>query len=243
MVDCILINGDSYTAPAEQFSVYSEILGQKHNLPVVNIAVQGSNNDRILRSTLEKVLELKSQNKNPLVIVAWSFVRRLEVWYYGNNKTILDKIPDSTDKPQHLLPRFVTLDMLIKENAATIEQKCLIQEDLFVHKQLTDFYTNMYLLANTLTSLNVEWFMFSAARNTDLSPDCFPYINSLQYVQWCLKQKNIYKLHEFCIKDWSLENDPDRKPNTGHLSKQGHIDFSAVLEKWLIDAGHNFRNI
>lgn len=232
MFDCVLVNGDSYTAK-ESFPTYAEFVGSSLGVPAINIAAPGSNNDRILRSTLEKVLELKNENKTPLVIIGWSFIRRLEVWYYGSNSRVLHKIPDKDNKPEHQQPRFVTLDILLNEKAATPEQKCLIQEDLFVHKQLTDFYTNVYLLAQTLTSLEVPWFMFSAAKNVEMPTHCFPYIDSLEHVKWCKNQKNIHSLHDFCIMAWSEVNDPERKPVTGHLSELGHKKFGHVILEWL----------
>ena len=142
MFDCLLINGDSYTAPTSH-TVYADVLGQDLSLPVINLAFAGSNNDRILRSTLEQVIKLKNENKNPLVIVGWSFIRRLEVWYHGDNTSVINKIPDSNNCVDYTSPRFITLDFLINENVATLEQKCLMQDDLFVHKQLTDFYTSI----------------------------------------------------------------------------------------------------
>jgi hypothetical protein len=234
MFDCLLVNGDSYSAPTHG-PVYANALGKELGVPVTNLARDGSSNDRILRSTIEKVIELKEENKNPLVIIGWSFVRRLEVWYYGNNENVIKMIPDCINVPDHAKPKFVTLNNLINWNAATIEQKCLLNEDLFVHKQLTDFYTNIYLLGNTLNQLEVSWFMFSGARNVDLPVHCFPYIESLKHVKWCQEQSNIYKLHDFCIRDWAEQHDPDHRQNTGHLSKEGHVEFSKVLLTWLQD--------
>ena len=228
MFDCLLINGDSYTAPTSH-TVYADVLGQDLSLPVINLALAGSSNDRILRSTLEQVIKLKNENKNPLVIVGWSFIRRLEVWYYGDNTSVIDKIPDSNNCVDYTSPRFITLDFLINENVATLEQKCLMQDDLFVHKQLTDFYTSIYMFAHTLDNLGIKWFMFSGARNSDTPVNSFPYIESLEHVKWCQTQKNIYKLHKFHIAQWSEENDIYRKPVTGHLSEAGHKKFASVI--------------
>jgi hypothetical protein len=234
MFDCLVVNGDSYSAQNLNINaVYADVLGDNLNLPVINLAFPGSSNDRILRSTIEQALELKQQNKNPLVIIGWSFIRRLEVWYYGDNPRIISRIPDSGTKEDYRRPKFVTLDMLIQENDATLEQKCLVQEDLFVHKQLTDFYTGIYMLSQTLNNLQIKWFMFSAAKNTEIPVHCFPYIESLNHVKWCQNQTNIFDLHKFCIMNWSEEHDKDRKPITGHLSEQGHIKFASVLLDWL----------
>ena len=232
MFDCILINGDSYTQKNEH-KVYSDFLEEKFKIPVFNIAWAGSNNHRIARSTIEKLIELKENYKNPLVIIGWSFIRRLEVWYYGSHSGVISRIPDKENKPEHQQPRLVTLDVLTRTNQATLEQKCLINEDLFVHKQLTDFYTMLYMFAHTVESIGAKLFCFSAAKNVEIPINCFPYIESLYQVQWCMTQPTLHQLHEFCIMHWSQDNDPKRAPVTGHLSTEGHEKFAEVLYNWI----------
>ena len=230
MFDCILVNGDSYSAKNYKHKIYADFLQQQLDVPVYNCAQIGSNNQRIIRSTLEHI----HQYKNPLVLIGWSFIRRIEVWYYGKKQSIINRIPDRIreidDSKQS---RFVTLDLLLNQNEATLEQKCLVNEDLFVHKQLTDFYTNLYMFAHTLESMNIKYKFFSAAKNTDLPVNCFPYIESLHQVQWCAQNENFYKLHDFCILNWSKENDPDAHPVTGHLSENGHKLFANLLQEIL----------
>jgi hypothetical protein len=220
--DCIVINGDSYSAP-QSCKVYGDFLAEKLNIPVKNFAVSGSNNPRITRSSIEYIEELKSEYSNPLVIIGWSFIRRLEVWYYGNNQQLIKKVPDSKQS------RLVTLDWILNSGEATIEQKALINEDLFVHKQLVDFYTNLYMFAHTLESQNISYLFFSGARNTDCPIHCFPYIESLQQVKWVAENKRIYKMHEFCIMNWAKENDSECHPVTGHLSESGHEKFANFI--------------
>jgi hypothetical protein len=227
--DCIFINGDSYSAPNKNQKVYADFLSERLGIPVVNVAISGSNNDRITRSSIEEIVKLKQQYQNPLIIIGWSFIRRLEVWYYGNSPTVINHVPDSEQS------RFITLDHLINVNEATIEQKCLINGDLFIHKQLMNFYTNLYTFAHTLKSQNLSYVFFSAAKNTDCPIHCFPYIESLSQVQWVVANKKIYKLHEFCILNWAKENDPDSYPITGHLSTNGHELFANFMLEHMID--------
>jgi hypothetical protein len=227
--DCIFINGDSYSEPKKNEKVYADFLSERLGIPVVNIAISGSNNDRITRSSIESIEKLKTQYQNPLIIIGWSFIRRLEVWYYGNSQTVINRVPDSDQS------RFITLDHLINVNEATVEQKCLINGDLFIHKQLMNFYTNLYTFAHTLKSQNLSYVFFSAAKNTDCPVNCFPYIESLSQVQWVVANKKIYKLHEFCILNWAKENDPDSHPVTGHLSTNGHELFANFMLEHMID--------
>jgi hypothetical protein len=231
--DCIFINGDSYSASSNDRLVYGDFLSKELGIPVINLARSGSNNQRILRSSIEELNALKLSYQTPLILIGWSFIRRLEVWYYGNNQKVLNRIPDQ--RPAlglHLQPRLVTLDMLLSEKEATLEQKALVNEDLFVHKSLIDFYTNLYMFSHLLAHMSLEYFWFSAARNTDCPTHCFPYIDSLNQVNWVKNNKNIFGLHDFCILDWAKQNDPDCHPVTGHLSESGHEKFAKfILEK------------
>ena len=229
--DCIVVNGDSYSAQLgpNSHKVYADFISEKLGIPVKNLSVVGSSNPRITRSSIEYLHEIKSEYNNPLVIIGWSFVRRLEVWYYGNNRTLIKQVPDSSQS------RLVTLDWILTKGEATLEQKSLINGDSFVHKQLVDFYTNLYMFAHTLQSQNISYLFFSGAKNTDCPIHCFPYIESLQQVKWVSENKRIYKMHEFCIMDWAKENDPECHPVTGHLSELGHKKFADFILNNMID--------
>jgi hypothetical protein len=227
--DCILINGDSYSASIPNKKVYGDFLSEHFNIPVRNYAIRGSNNQRILRSSIEHLHKIKAEFQNPLVIIGWSFVRRLEVWYYGNNEKLINQMPDSSQS------RFITIGHVINAGEATLEQKALINEDLFVHKQLMDFYTNLYMFAHILELQNINYVFFSAAKNTDCPVHCFSYIESLQQVKWIANNPNIFKLHDFCIMDWAKDNDPECHPVTGHLSEDGHKKFSNFILNNLLD--------
>ena len=230
--DEIIINGDSYSATG-RVRPWGTELGQQLQTPVTNIARIGSNNDRITRTTIEQVLAC-DQNKKLLVIVGWSFIRRIEVWYYGDNTKVKSHMPDQ-HKEEWLNPRFITLDALANLNEITLEQKCLINEDLFVHKQLTDFYTNVYLLSQFLQNQKADYLFFSAAKNSEIPISSFPYVENLQQVQKVLGDHRIMNLHDFYVHQWALENDTDANQTTGHLSNTGHCKFANFILKKLND--------
>ena len=118
--DCIFINGDSYSAEkgylclADKDKVYGNFLSRILNIPVKNVAIPGSSNDRILRSSIEYINDLKQQYQNPLVIIGWSFIRRIEVWYYGDDTKILKNVPDIKFNEHSKL---CTLDFLINKKS------------------------------------------------------------------------------------------------------------------------------
>lgn len=227
--DCIFINGDSYSEPVSRYKTYGVFLSEQLGIPVTNLAKAGSSNKRIVRSTIENLIKSKTEFSNPLVIIGWSFVRRREVWYYGDDPQVDDYVFDTP------LSRLVTLDFLLKNNLATPDQKASIPPALQIHKALTDFYTDLYLLSNYLRMNNIRYFWFSGADNTDCPIHSFPYLESLAQVKAVNTDPNIFALHDFCMLKWAQQNDHKAAP-TGHLSQQGHQKFSKfLLDKLSLD--------
>ena len=220
--DCVFVNGDSYSTGN---LTYGDYLAEYFRVPVKQFAQAGSSNDRILRTTIEYLHEIRKQYKNPLVIIGWSFVRRIEIWYYENKKRVLRLIKDN---PQS---RFITTDWLLPEEL-TLEQKAMVPIDLHIHKKLTDFYTQLYLFGNLMDNMNLDYFCFSGADNTDCPTHCFPYIDSLYQIKWVQQNKAMFRLHDFCVANWAFKNDSECK-STGHLSEQGHRKFAKFILKEL----------
>jgi hypothetical protein len=219
--DCVVVNGCSYSAPAD-YRVYGNFIADHYNAELINLALDGSNNQRILRTTLETVARLRAENRRPLVLIGWTFIRRQEVWYHGEHKKLLSQIPDHPDS------RFVSLDFLFGYNEATLEQKVVFQDNQNIHKLLMDFYTDLYMFAHTLESLGVDYCFFSGADNTPYPIDSFTYLYSLAQTQWVVHNPHIMDMGKFCIARWGKENDSDCN-STGHLSENGHKKFADLI--------------
>jgi hypothetical protein len=223
--DCIFVNGDSYSAPQGN-KVYADFLGDSVGVPVKNYALAGSNNDRILRTSIEFLNQIKTEYKNPLVIIGWSFVNRIEIWEDRENLSILNNIPDRNYFPGI---KFITIDHLLNSNNATVEQKSLVLNDIHRHKQLMNFYTNLYLFSHLLDLLNFDYRFFSAADNKRFFSTDYPTLDLHSQVQWVKNNKKNYKFDSFCIQQWANINDSECDPTTGHLSENGHKKFAKVL--------------
>lgn len=227
--DCLLVNGDSYSAPHDRNPVYADFLARDLRIPAYNHARVGSSNDRICRTTIEYVNQVLDQGRRPLVVVGWSFVRRQEVWYYGPGTHHM--MPDQYRGDQHD-PRLITLDFLLQDGMATLEQKAMIGNPNEIHKPLTDFYTNIYLLAQWLEHRNLPYLFFSGADNGDCPTVSFPFIRELSMVKWCENNPRIQDLHRFCVAQWALAHDTEASA-TGHLSSRGHRAFAIYIKSWM----------
>ena len=221
----LYVNGDSYSAKENaQPNPYADFLAEKWNVPVVNQARPGSNNDRICRATVQYIESLDLSKQKPFVIIGWGFINRREVWYYGTKKQFENRIPD---KEMHLgeYNRLVTLDWLLP-NDATYEQKCLIAS-ASVEKQVIDFYMQVFFLADYLAARQIDYLFFSGADNTDLVQKIYP----MSVTERVHANEKIYQLDKFCIRDYALARDPQCNPVTGHLSIDGHRMFANFLEE------------
>ena len=224
--DCLFLNGDSYSALCPDRITYGEFLSKKLNVPLINNAIPGSNNDRIIRSSVESITDLLETGKTPLVVIGLSFIRRLEVWYYGNNTKLLSRVPDRAD--DHSSLKLITLDHLMNTNEITTGQKELFIETTdTLHKRLIDFYMDLFLFCNWLEKMNLQYFVFSPASNTECNTFSLN-ISGLKFIDWCKDNQRIWKLIDFCFLDWAKDHDPEADV-TGHLSTNGHRKFTDIL--------------
>jgi hypothetical protein len=77
------VNGDSHTAQVygEDGVTATELLAKKYNCNYINDALPGGSNQRIIRTTLERLSSLDPTNT--LIIIGWSSFERTE-WYYND---------------------------------------------------------------------------------------------------------------------------------------------------------------
>jgi hypothetical protein len=218
--DFIYLNGDSYSAKYSA-RCYGDFLQDKLGIPVFNKACMGSNNYRITRITLENILEIKSQHPRMLVILGMSFITRDEIWYEDTVKQSM-VIPDNAEFPESRLTTSRVLD-----NGAWDEIKDHIV-DLNINRQLVHFYTNLYMLTQTLENFGVDYFIFSAARNDGWREANWSFINSLRIAKECNSNPKIFNLHNFSIPEFAKQNNIDTA-STGHLYEDGHDKFSNFL--------------
>ncbi len=225
--DILVVNGDSYSAEFDSFPSYGKLIAKQMNIPFCNLAVVGSSNDRIVRSTLEYYESIKNNYKNPLFVIGWSFLHRIETWYCGHNAQVLKRAPDN-------LSRLVTVDW-IPDNELSDNIKSLITDITTVDKKIIDWYTNLYMLSNFFTKSDIDYWFFSAADNTSFDITTFGSFSTMKIVNHVMNNNRIFNLHNFCVSKWSAQHDSNRTPTTGHLSQFGHEKFSKFILDKLYD--------
>lgn len=215
--DCIIVEGDSYSAKRKNHLVYSDFLStMTDNNHVLNFAVEGSTNKRIFRSALEQSVIAKKQFDRVLCIIGYSFVHRKEIWYTGNDETALNRCYNG---------KLITATWLNE----TDYKKTVSLSDLNDNLVYTHFFDELFMFYNSLENIGCDYYIFSAAENRFPKYDV-QFIQSLPNYKACKENSKIVPIENFCIKDFAKV----KKLNTGrygHLDEQGHKIFAKHLIK------------
>ena len=237
--DILYVNGDSYTQPDEKLT-YPDYIAKKSMLDLKNSAVQGSNNNRIIRSSIIEIDKLIKQNKKLLIIIGLSFIRRQETWEDVNFLQSYDNIPDKRDFPFKNIgstygPISVdyALEFASKDRLNYLKTK-ILHENYNMPHIILNFYMTLYLFVNWLEKNNLNYYIFSAADNKNESTDYYDCLDDIEFVKEIKNNKNIENIHDFNFLDWSKNYDSEAE-KTGHLSPEGHKKMADFLHKKLID--------
>lgn len=206
MADFLYFNGDSYSASAP--TSWADGLANSLGTNYKNDAQPGCSNHRIFRSSIEQLINLKKQYSNITTVIGFSFVTREEVW---------DERTGS----------LFTLDKLLKRRKINDELKLKLT-DLNINHQMVHFYTNLFMFVNLLESWNINYLLFSAAKNIDFQFMNWDHLKSLEIYKSISSNKKIIDLHSFCIPEWAKQNNV-KTTDTGHLLADGHKIFAKYL--------------
>lgn len=208
MHDFFYFNGDSYSA-SQPDGCWVDSFTKNLNVNHLNEAQAGASNSRIFRSCIETLIKIKNEYKNPIAIIGLSFVSRDEIW-------------DPT------LNQLVTLDKLLNDNKISEELKLKLHF-LDINHQMVHFYTNLYMFVNLLEKWEINYFIFSAADNSDFGTLNWDHLKQFHIYKAITNNPKIYQLHNFFVKKWAQENNIATKI-TGHLKDQiGYQKFANFI--------------
>jgi hypothetical protein len=207
----ILINGDSYTAPRgapggiDNQSYSDRILDKNnHNYDVLNLALPGSSNDRIFKSTIEHILRHINVRKEIICVVGYSFIcERFEIaqqtaefkgmskkYYYNDYGFDLpyDSFTTTNDYAFYV-PKFVTGS--VKEGNNVFKTWSSTPELSDPTLLCATFYNDLYMFVNSLENLGVKYYIFSAAHNANQGSLNDAFLNKLNVKKEIDKNPNI----------------------------------------------------
>ena len=95
-------NGCSFTWGDElsnRDSRYASLLANKLNCKLVDLSMNGSSNERILRTTFDYLQDPKTDLENLIVVIGWSGISRTEIYNNGWSTIFLCTL-EADFKPQ-----------------------------------------------------------------------------------------------------------------------------------------------
>ena len=232
----ILINGDSYTAKDDvltSLSYSDTVCDYFLEYDVKNIALSGSSNSRIFKSSIEHLLRYKRQYKEIIFVVGYSFIHsRLEVAsqhdkfnnqerkYYNNDYGFkLNWNKDVNKYEDEMYPKFTTSLFIDGMNEKLLRIPELLDPNLL----LSSFYNELYMFVNTLENLNIKYFVFSAANNTLMPGEKTDFLNRLEVKKYLDNNTNV--ILDSSMKLFGEEFDMD-------LTDTHHIQHKHDFEKF-----------
>lgn len=244
----IYCNGDSYSTDKGYASLlsksYSHIVGQELNGYVINKAISGSCNRRIIRTTIHDIIHQREINKtqNIIALIGLSFEIRSEYW--------IDKItPELPEESNFLTHTFSSeLDwrsrlLLGREFDNTIKNSNVDKDFHNLYSKGRAFFYSPYaerinlmcdllLLKQLFDSLDIKFLVFQSPKAERLENEyLLDFFQSRVY-----EDPRFINLESFGFVDWCYENkftplDYQDRPLIGHYGPDAHAAFAT---QWVL---------
>jgi hypothetical protein len=150
---------------------------------LTNLATGGGSNTRILRTTIDYAMNMSAEEKKTtLLVIGWTVSERDEIY-----------VENSWQRWNATQPFDVTVDRQQLDDTAKIKRLGRFQEDYiaYVHSDyaaLHRYFQQVYLLANLLDNLNINYFFFNALpawwQGGDLAVDCDVANDFAKFLDW-----------------------------------------------------------
>lgn len=238
----IYCNGDSYSDenyhPLLAGKVYANVVAENCNGFVVNSAIKGSCNRRIIRTTLHDLIEQRKLNPNQQIIalIGLSFDMRSEIWV----DNITAKIPAESNFKTHTFSDKITWrEDLLNGTDIDTNNRYNLDKKFFEHyskgrayffspyAERINLLTDLIMLKSMLDALRIDFLIFQSPAAEKLGHD---------YLLDFLKQeladdRRFFNFEEFGFCDWCHAQkftplDFLDRPEIGHYGPEGHRAFA-----------------
>jgi len=209
---------------------------------VLNKAISGSNNKRILRTSLHDLYHQRQLNKSQKIIalIQLTFELRGEIWYPGAQKRdcwapeesdfMTHQFSEKLDWRERLL-NFLDIGTVNKVNN-DIDQEFLNDYSkgraffYSPYQERINLVSELVMFTNTLKQLNIEFLIFQGPKAELLENEYL-----LDFFKSLLPNDNILNLENFGFCNWCAENnftpiDKDEELIIGHYGPDAHCAFA-----------------
>jgi hypothetical protein len=241
----IYCNGDSYSNdryhPSLVGKTYANIVGEYCNGFVINAAISGSCNRRIIRTTLHDIIH--QRNLNPaqkiIALIGLSFELRSELW--------ADHIPAAIYKESNFVThtfssRLEWRENLLNSNSINTNNNFKFEKKFFneysrgrayffsPYAERINLLTDLIMLKSTLDSLQIDFLIFQSPKAEKLEHD---YLLDF-FKKQISNDARFLDFENFGFCDWGLEQkfiplDLTDTPNIGHYGPDAHQSFAETI--------------
>jgi hypothetical protein len=242
----IYCNGDSYSDENYHESLpgktYANTVANYCNGFVINNAVSGSCNRRIIRTTVHDVIQQQQLNPKQkiIVLIGLTFELRSELWI---NEIMHNKNEvESNFKPHRFSDQINWRDNLLADLNIESPNHYQLNEKFFKkfsegrafffspYAERINLLTDLVMLRALLESLNINFLIFQSPKAEKLESD---YLLDFFKKQIAL-DKRFIDLEEFGFVDWCCNKkftplDYLDRPNLGHYGVDAHKTFAEEI--------------
>lgn len=241
----IYSNGDSYSNDQYHASLnnktYANIVGEHCNGFVINSAVSGSCNRRIIRTSLHDLILQRQQNPSQKIIalINLTFELRSEIWIddlrsssHVESNFVTHKFSDQSNWRENLLngrsiatPKSVNVD-------TTFYEKFSQGRAYFFspYAERINLLADLIMLKSTLDSMQIDFLIFQGPTAEKLETD---YLLDF-FKQQIANDQRIFDLETFgfcnwCHKQKFIPLDFTDRPTIGHYGADAHHAFATTV--------------
>jgi hypothetical protein len=241
----IYCNGDSYSDqnyhPSLKGKTYADVVAEACHGFVINSSISGSNNRRIIRSTVYDMLEHRKLNKNQktIALIGLSFELRGELWAE-------DQVPKNPRESQFVTHEFSGLinwrrDLLnnrdIKPNNSfrfneKFYKKYSEGRAYFFspYAERINLLCDLIMLKTLFESLKINFLIFQSPRAEKLQSD-----HLLNFFKNEISNDDrFFDIEQFSFLDWAFKKgfsplDLKNRPEIGHYGPDAHRNFATEV--------------
>jgi hypothetical protein len=227
----IYVNGDSYMR-ASTGKTTADYLSDKLKVKTINASISGSSNDRIFRTTLRDLINLKSETTEKIIaIISLSFIYRISIWDPIGQAKRWKYSDDGEFACYHLfLSQNKSFNMPDHLKKYTKELGILFNPEA----EMTKLLTNVELISAWCNYNKIKCIIFSGPTQEDVidfnAPFIKPFYNSV------MLNKNILNLFDFsfckyCESQGFQGFDYQLYGKNAHHNEDAHEQFADFLIK------------
>jgi hypothetical protein len=240
MVYC---NGDSYSDdtyhPTLKNQTYAHVVGEHLNGFVINNAVSGSCNRRIIRTSVHDLVHQRKLNPNQKIIslIGLSFEIRDEIW---NNDKISNNATESNFETHIFTKQNNWREELLSGKNILLEKNRLDQKFFEKYSHGRAYYFSPYaerinllcdllMFQSLMQQLNIQFLVFQSPRAEKLTSEYL-----VDFFKSNLNSRHFFDLETFGFVDWCHQQgftplDFNDRPQIGHYGVDAHRAFAEQI--------------